>query len=150
MVINTFLAAACLIAGGQRLSQVDTAREAVKLLPEKPKCQVVLVDPERDLPQERRDEFRDLVGFTFPGHQLDVYLNTRSPLFEEARLDSFYRHALAVVIVHELTHLAGGDEPAAQQAEERAWLAFIREGRVDRDRAMEFGALMRSRRKEDR
>ena len=57
------------------------------------------------------------------------------------RVDIF-DYALAAIIWHEMAHIDGGDESAAQDAEEQLWKEFILRGRVDRTRGMRYLALL--------
>jgi hypothetical protein len=54
--------------------------------------------------------------------------------------------ALAAIIWHEMAHIDGADEAAAQRAEEQLWREFILGGPVDRTRGMQYLALLQKRR----
>lgn len=82
-----------------------------------------------------------------------VRSGTRNELFQKARDRNdgdFYRYALAAVIWHEMAHIDGADERAAQLAEETLWQGFIRERRVEINAAMRYAVDMAARRKEAR
>ena len=53
--------------------------------------------------------------------------------------------ALAAIIWHEMAHLDGGDESEAQRQEELLWQRFVREGRIDRARGLNYLAILRKR-----
>jgi len=57
-----------------------------------------------------------------------------------------YDYALACIIWHEMAHIDGADEPAAQRVEEELWSEFVLAGRVDRHVDMRYLALLRKRR----
>jgi hypothetical protein len=53
--------------------------------------------------------------------------------------------AMAAVIVHESTHLAGGSEPAARDAELQFFGALVTTGLVSREDGRRYLALLRQR-----
>ena len=57
-----------------------------------------------------------------------------------------FDYALATVIWHEMAHIDGADEVAAQEAEEQLWMEFIVSQRVDRTRGMRYLDLLEKRR----
>ena len=57
-----------------------------------------------------------------------------------------YDYVLATVIWHEMAHVDGADEAAAQEAEEQLWMEFMLTQRVDSTRGMQYLALLRKRR----
>lgn len=57
-----------------------------------------------------------------------------------------FDYALAAIIWHEMAHIDGADEPAAQRAVEQLWKEFILSQRVDRVRGMKYLALLNDRR----
>jgi hypothetical protein len=57
-----------------------------------------------------------------------------------------FDYALAAVIWHEMAHLDGTGETAAQQAEEQLWMQFVLSQRVDRTRGLQYLALLEKRR----
>jgi hypothetical protein len=56
-----------------------------------------------------------------------------------------YRKVLAAVIVHEATHLAGGSEAAAREAELRFFGALVTKRLVSREDGLRYLALLRER-----
>jgi hypothetical protein len=54
--------------------------------------------------------------------------------------------ALAAIIWHEMAHIDGADEAAAQEAEEQLWTEFVLAQRVDRKRGLQYLALLKKRR----
>ena len=57
-----------------------------------------------------------------------------------------FDYALAALIWHEMAHIDGGDERAAQEAEEQLWTTFIVTQRVDGPRGLRYLALLKERR----
>ena len=57
-----------------------------------------------------------------------------------------FDYALAAIIWHEMAHIDGADEPAAQRAEERLWREFILARRVESRQGMRYLALLHNRR----
>jgi hypothetical protein len=57
-----------------------------------------------------------------------------------------FDYALATIIWHEMAHIDGADEAAAQRAEEQLWTEFVLAQRVDRARGMQYLALLKRRR----
>jgi hypothetical protein len=56
-----------------------------------------------------------------------------------------YGKVLAAVIVHEATHLTGGSEAAAREAELRFFGALVATGLVSREDGLRYLALLRQR-----
>ena len=72
-----------------------------------------------------------LDAFTVPGNEW-IYVVQQSELLRRARTGSkVYIAVLAIVLWHEMAHLAGADEPEARRAEEQLWTTFIQHGLVD-------------------
>ena len=128
------------------LTPVQTAQAAINLLPRKPRGGVVLVNPDTDMSPEVLAAYGTLDGFTLKGESR-IYLNACSELFARARHSAFYRRALAAVIWHEMAHLDGADEAAAQLAEQALWARYIRDGVVDRRDGLTYLNAMAHRRR---
>jgi hypothetical protein len=76
-----------------------------------------------------------------------VYLVRQGVTLQSAlKGPGIFDYALATIIWHEMAHIDGADEEAAQKAEERLWMEFILAQRVDRARGMRYLALLKKRR----
>src|SRR5215204_1586850 len=72
-----------------------------------------------------------LDAFTVPGNGW-IYVVQQSELLRLARSGSKVHIAvLAIVLWHEMAHIAGAEEQQARLAEEQLWTTFIRDGIVD-------------------
>jgi hypothetical protein len=72
-----------------------------------------------------------LDAFTVPGNDW-IYVVQQSELLRRARRGAkVYIAVLAIVLWHEMAHLADADELEARRAEEQLWTTFIRRGLVD-------------------
>ena len=116
---------------------------ALRLLPRQPDMIVVV---ERDERSHVRRGKRYVEAFVKHGSRV-VYL-VRQGVTLQATLNGpgIFDYVLATVIWHEMAHIDGADETAAQEAEERLWMKFIIAQRVDRDRGMRYLALLTNRR----
>jgi hypothetical protein len=107
---------------------------------------VVVIDPE-GVPDS--EAVRQLDAFTViePDGRVrqKIYLNRESQILQSATRTDFYRKVLAAVIVHEATHLVGGSEESARQAESRFFTDLIARGLVPADDGMRYLALLRRR-----
>jgi hypothetical protein len=56
-----------------------------------------------------------------------------------------FDYALAILIWHEMAHLAGADEREAQRQQEDLWMAYVATGRVDTNRGLNYLALLKKR-----
>jgi hypothetical protein len=107
----------------------DAVRGALALLPRMP-ARVAVMDVSEATP-EVRDRLLRLDAFTVRGNAV-IYLVAQSDLLKGAQAGSaFHRAALAAVIWHEMTHLSGGDEHQARNAEATLWTRFVRDGATD-------------------
>ena len=124
-------------------SYSDAIDRALRMLP-RPPDRIVIVErptaPSQHAGGRRSEAFVNLGEPT-------VYLVRQGATLQRA-LDGpgIFDFALAAIIWHEMTHIDGADEPAAQRAEEQLWKEFILGGRVDRTRGMQYLALLRERR----
>jgi hypothetical protein len=125
------------------------AKAALELLPRR--TVVSLVDPDTQRNPAVREKIRNLEAFTLEGDRV-VYLNVRGGTFRRAsttddeRTYRFDLHVLAAAIWHEMAHLDGADERAAQLAEEKIWSMFVRDGRVVQEDGMRQAMIYARRR----
>jgi hypothetical protein len=121
----------------------DAIGRALHLLPRQPE-KVVLVDrPERPQLHEGKPRAE---AFVNNGGRV-VYLVRQGATLQAAlKKPGIFDYALATVIWHEMAHIAGADEAAAQQAEEQLWTDFVLAQRVDRARGMQYLTLLKKRR----
>jgi hypothetical protein len=121
----------------------EAIARALRLLPRQPeKIEVV----ERDERSDARNGTH-VEAFVNQGGRV-VYLVRQGVNLQAALKGSgIFDYALATVIWHEMAHIDGADEVAAQEAEEQLWREFIVSQRVDRDRGMRYLALLEKRRK---
>jgi hypothetical protein len=114
---------------------------AVRLLPRQPD-RIVLV--ERD--ERSRKGKAHVQAFVKHGERV-VYLVRQGVSLQGAlKGRRIFDHVLAALIWHEMAHVEGADEAAAQQAEEQLWMEFILAQRVDTTRGMQYLALLKQRR----
>jgi len=75
---------------------------------------------------------------------LSLFVGIARPPERSKRCD-LYRKVLAAVIVHEATHLAGGSEAAAREAELQFFGALVAKGLVSREDGLRYLDLLRQR-----
>jgi hypothetical protein len=118
-------------------------RRALKLLPRRP-VQVSVVGPER-VGADSRERFARSEAFFSQGSPI-VYVTSHSPVLQAAQQGSaVHVHVLAAIIWHEMAHIEGADEPAAQKQEETLWTRFIRDDRIERVDALRYLKAMSER-----
>ena len=116
---------------------------ALRLLPRQPE-KIVLV--------ERADGSHEHVGkpnveaFVNRGGRVVYLVRQGATLQATLKGPGIFDYALATVIWHEMAHIDGADEAAAQRAEEQLWMEFVLAQRVDRARGMAYLALLKRRR----
>jgi hypothetical protein len=129
---------------GSRRPTVVTADEAstaainraLSLLSCRPEF-VALIDPETVKP-EVRETLLKVDAFISKGQPV-VYLSPHSEVLKGAREGSrIHTYMLAAIIWHEIAHLDGADERAAQRKEEGLWKRFVVERRVDPVTALRY------------
>ena len=123
-------------------SYSDALDRASRMLPRQPEKIVIVERPTApDQPAGKpREAFINLGEPT-------VYLVRQGATLQRASEGpGIFDFALAAIIWHEMAHIDGADEPAAQRAEEQLWKGFILGGRVDRTRGMQYLALLHGRR----
>jgi hypothetical protein len=75
-----------------------------------------------------------------------VYLISQGETLRGAQKgQGIFDYALAILIWHEMAHLAGADEREAQRQQEDLWMAYVATGRVDTNRGMNYLALLKKR-----
>jgi hypothetical protein len=121
----------------------DAIGRALRLLPRQPE-KIVLVDrasgPHLHEGKPRTEAFVNRGGRV-------VYLVRQGVTLQAAlKGPGIFDYALATVIWHEMAHIDGADEAAAQLAEEQLWTEFVLAQRVDRRRGMQYLALLKKRR----
>ncbi len=140
-LIGALLAASPVEAGRTRYD--DAIGRALRLLPRQPESVVVA---ERAVGVDQHLGSPPTEAFVNRGSPV-VYL-VRNGVTLQAALKGpgIYDYALATIIWHEMAHIEGADEAAAQRAEEQLWTEFVVAQRVDRARGMQYLALLKKRR----
>jgi hypothetical protein len=120
------------LAQAPRGSEARVLERVLCLLPVRPNVPIRLIDPELAADAEaigRLDAFlvREGNGRVRP----IIYLNRRAAVFENALRGADIDLAiLAVVIKHEMAHLAGAGEPEARRVERDLFERLVADGRV--------------------
>ena len=121
----------------------DAIARALRLLPQQPR-EIVIVEG-RPTTGQHSDNPR-AEAFVNRG-QSTVYLVRQAPTLQAAiKGPGIFDLALAAIIWHEMAHIDGADEAAAQQAEEQLWKSFILRRRVDSGIGLRYLELLRKRR----
>ena len=133
----------------------EAIARALRLLPRQPDKIVVVERDERSRVRsgtphvedlEDAEDVEDVEAFVNRGGRV-VYLIRQGVTLQAAlKGPGIFDYALATVIWHEMAHIDGADEVAAQEAEEQLWKEFIVSQRVDRTRGMKYLALLKKRR----
>jgi hypothetical protein len=120
----------------------EAIERALRLLPRQPvKISIV----ERPAAPDQHPGKPRAEAFVIRGDPT-VYLVRQAPTLQGAvKGTGIFDFALAAIIWHEMAHIDGDDEAAAQDAEEQLWKEFILSGQVDRTRGMRYLALLRQR-----
>jgi hypothetical protein len=130
-------------AEAARSAYDDAIGRALRLLPRQPK-DVVLVERSEELsvhPGKPRAE-----AFVNQGGRV-VYLVRQGVTLQAAlKGPGIFDYVLAIIIWHEMAHIDGADEAAAQRAEEQLWTQFVAAQRVDPARGIRYLALLKKRR----
>lgn len=130
-------------AGADASPYDEAIARALRLLPRQP-AKIVLV--ERASPSHLHRGKPNAEAFINRGDTVVYLVRQGSTLQGAMKRGEIFDYALAAIVWHEMAHIDGADEPAAQQAEEQLWKEFILEQRVDRARGMRFLALLSDRR----
>ncbi len=121
----------------------EAIARALRLLPRQPdKIEVV----ERDERSRERSGRPHVEAFVNHGGRVVYLIRQGVTLQATLKGPGIFDYALATVIWHEMAHIDGADEVAAQEAEEQLWTEFIVSQRVDRTRGMKYLALLKKRR----
>jgi hypothetical protein len=122
----------------------ETVARALALLPQRPK-QVVVIDAEKT-PAALRQRLERVEAFVIMGEPI-VCLRMQGTVLKNAqRTGGLFDYALAAIIWHEMAHITGADERAAQEQEENLWRQFIVGGHIDSSRALGYLNRLRQRR----
>ena len=97
-------------------------------------------------PVEPRKQAEHVEAFVNRGGRVVYLIRQGVTLQATLKGPGIFDYALATVIWHEMAHIDGADEVAAQEAEEQLWREFIVSQRVDRTRGMRYLALLEKRR----
>jgi hypothetical protein len=121
----------------------EAIARALRLLPRQPdKIEVV----ERDERSRVRSGIPHVEAFVNRGGRIVYLIRQGVTLQETLKGPGIFDYVLATVIWHEMAHIDGADEVAAQEAEEQLWREFIVSQRVDRTRGMKYLDLLQKRR----
>jgi hypothetical protein len=121
----------------------EAVTRALRLLPRQPD-KIVVVERDEGFPV--RDGKPHVEAFANHGSRV-VYLVRRGVTLQATlKGPGIFDYALATVIWHEMAHIDGADEAAAQEAEEQLWREFIVAQRVDGARGMKYLGLLKKRR----
>jgi hypothetical protein len=129
--------------GASANSSSEAVDRALRMLPRQPK-KILIVErptaPDQHAGKPRAEAFINLGEPT-------VYLVRQGATLQGAlKGPGIFDYALAAIIWHEMAHIDGADEPAAQRAEEQLWKEFILARRVDSRLGMRYLALLQDRR----
>jgi hypothetical protein len=116
---------------------------ALRLLPRQPQ-RVVLV--ERADVATAHGSTANVEAFIYRGGPAVYVVRQGSILRAACKGAGIFDYALAATIWHEMAHVDGADEPAAQRAEAELWRRFVLKGEVDRSRGLKYLALLDDRR----
>jgi hypothetical protein len=131
-----------IIEGGQNACDEAIGR-ALRLLPRQPEKVTVVERAEASLQYKRRPRVE---AFANPADRVIYLVRQGATLQGALKGPGIFDYALAGVIWHEMAHLDGAGETAAQQAEEQLWMQFVLSQRVDRTRGLQYLALLEKRR----
>lgn len=117
----------------------------MNLLSKRPE-RVEVIDVGRESPAlQQRIEHAE--GFVSAGDRT-VYLKKQGTTFQQAlKGPGVWDYVLAIIVWHEMAHLAGADEREAQRQEELLWQQFVLERHVDSSKGLKYLALLRDRRR---
>jgi hypothetical protein len=120
----------------------DAISRALRLLPRQPQ-KVVLVEGVDGV--TRHKDKPNVEAFVRAGGAVVFLVRQGATLQAASKRGGIFDYALAAIIWHEMAHIDGADEPAAQRAEEQLWKEFVLSNKVDRGRAMRYLALLERR-----
>jgi len=120
----------------------EAIARALRLLPRQPERIVLVERADVSNPHQGQPKVE---AYVHRGGKL-IYLIRQGPTLKAAlKRPDIFDYALAAIIWHEMAHIDGADELAAQRAEEQLWKEFILANRVDRARGMKYLALLNKR-----
>ena len=120
-----------------------TINRALGLLPKLP-AKVLVVDA-AEAARAADAHGRRVEAFVRHGENV-VYLISQGATLRGAQNGpGIFDYALAILIWHEMAHLAGADEREAQRQQEELWMAYVATGRVDTNRGLNYLALLKKR-----
>ena len=120
-----------------------TINRALGLLPKLP-AKVLVVDVAQAA-RAADAHGRQVEAFVRHGENV-VYLISQGATLRGAQKGrGIFDYALAILIWHEMAHLAGADEREAQRQQEDLWTAYVATGRVDTNRGLNYLALLKKR-----
>jgi hypothetical protein len=141
VLLGTLLGLPSVTAGPSAYDEAVT--RALRLLPRQPD-EIVVV--ERDEGSHVRSAEPHVEAFVNHGSRVVNLVRQGVTLQGTLKGPGIFDYALAAVIWHEMAHIDGADEAAAQEAEEQLWMEFVVAQRVDRARGMRYLALLKKRR----
>ena len=118
----------------------DAIARALRLLPRQPHKVVIVERADASSPTTRTE------AYTYRGGRVVFLIRQGVTLQHALKNRPIFDCALAAIVWHEMAHLDGADEPAAQLAEEKLWEEFIVWRRVESDIGMRYLALLKKRR----
>ena len=129
---------------GAHASPYDEAiARALRLLPRQPEKIVLVERPDATrLPKGKPN----VEAFIIQGGRVVHLVRQGATLQGALKGPGIFDYALAGIIWHEMAHVEGADEPAAQLVEEQLWKEFVLARRVDSRQGMRYLALLRKRR----
>jgi hypothetical protein len=119
-------------------------RRALQQLPERPAHVAVI---ERTRARQLHPALTSGAEAFVPDGSTTIYLVRQGDTLQHAAAQGgIFEYALAIIIWHEMAHVAGAGELEAQDREEALWQQFVADGRVDRTRGTKYLALLKQRR----
>jgi hypothetical protein len=144
VLLGTLLGLSPVNAGPSAYDEAVT--RALRLLPRQPEKIEVVERDEGSHARSGTPHVEDVEAFVNHGGRVVYLIRQGVTLQATLKGPGIFDYALATVIWHEMAHIDGADEVAAQEAEEQLWMEFIVSQRVDRDRGMRYLALLKKRR----
>jgi hypothetical protein len=125
--------------------------EALRLIPDAAAYPVAVIDPE-SVPDP--SAVRQLDAFTVReadgSMRPKIYINSESAVLQQAVGGTvLYRYVLAAIVVHERTHLAGGNEADARRSESDFFNTLVQRNLVDWGDGVRYLELLRQRQLHD-
>ena len=145
--LGLLLVAGALLAvspGGACANPYDEAiARALRLLPRQPERVVLVEGRSAAGPHPGKP---NVEAFVVQGSRVVHLVRSGATLQGALKGAGIFDYALAAIIWHEMAHIDGGDEAAAQVAEEQLWKEFILMRRVDSRQGMRYLSLLHKRR----